>query len=206
MIVFQRIKFDLHDAVKDLVQTCRQAGADVARLARAGADETLGDGGRQHHQRHTDHRQKCPDRINRNGDTHQDHQPHQIAARAGDHRAPDIADRVHIRLHPLHKKTGRVVLVKGTVLLHHPVEQVDAQIRRCALCHAGQQHLLHHRGQRAQRKDRHQHQPHPNQRTLVAADKDAVEHRLHQLGQHAQSRAFDDHEDHRDGHQAGVFL
>ena len=99
-----------------------------------------------------------------------------------------------------------MVLVKGTVLAHHPVQQINTQIGRRALRHAGQQHFLHHCGQRAQGKDRDQHQTDPDQRTPVAAHEDAVEHRFHQFRQHAQGRALNDHEDHCDGHQAGVLL
>ena len=116
----------MYDAVENLVQPCREAGPDIARLARAGADETLGDGGGQHHERHADHCQKRPNRVNRDGHAHEDHQPHQIAPRAGYERPPNITYRIHIRLHALHQKAGRVALVESTVLLHHPVEQVDA--------------------------------------------------------------------------------
>lgn len=180
--------------------------AEVARLAGTATHEALGRGGGQHHQRHPDAGEQRPDRIDRDRYAQQDNETDEIPSSARDDRAPDVHDRVHVALDPLDQEAGRVRLVKGAVLPHHPVEQVDAHVRGGALRDAGQQHLLRHPRDGAQHEDTHQHQSDPEQRVFLPGNEDLVEHRLHQPGERSQRTAFDDHEEDREGHQARVLL
>ena len=137
-------------------------------------------------------------RVDRDRDAKQYDQPDQVATGTGDHRLPDRPDGIHIRLHALDQKTWGVLLVKGPVLHHHPVQQIDPHISRRLLLDACQQHLLHHTRHGAQDENAHQHQTNPEQCAFLTSDEDLIEHRLHQLCQPAHGRGLDRHENDRD--------
>ena len=147
--------------MEHFVQTGGKIGTQIARLTGAAAHETLCGGGGHNHQRDADTGQQSPDRVNRNGHAHQHQQANEIASRTGDNRAPHIAHRVHVRLHTLYQKPRWVALMKGTVLLHHAFQQIQAHVSGGLLGDLGQQDFLNNPGNRAQNKDGHQHQTNP---------------------------------------------